>query len=450
MKPETLNLLLVSDSAADAGLIRRVLAESGGNSWHLEQVGLLAGGVSRLGKEGIDAVLLDLFLPDSRGIGTFMALFEAAPLVPIVILTNREDEALGREASRLGAQEYLLKERLDSYWLPRVLRGVIDRKAGEDAMFLEKERAQVTLNSIGDAVLSTDLVGNVTYLNVVAERMTGWSWKEANGRPLAEIFRIIDGATREPAPNPMAQAVSENRTVGLTANCILMRRDGTETAIEDSAAPIHDRRGRVTGAVIVFHDVSASRAVTQKMAHLAEHDFLTDLPNRMLLGDRVEGAIALALRHGKQCAVLFLDLDGFKDINDSLGHALGDKLLQSVAQRLVACVRGSDTVSRLGGDEFVVLLSEIERAEDAAVSAGKMLGSLAAPHSIAGKDFRITASIGISIYPRNGRDAETLIRRADTAMYHAKKEGRNNFRFITADMKVGAGGRSPLAYITAA
>ena len=142
------------------------------------------------------------------------------------------------------------------------------------------------------------------------------------------------------------------------------------------------------------------------MAHLAQHDFLTDLPNRVLLSDRVANAIALARRHGKQRAVLFLDLDGFKHINDSLGHPIGDQLLQSVAQRLVACVRGSDTVSRQGGDEFVILLSEIERAEDAGLSAEKMLLALAAPHSIAEKELHITASVGVSIYPDDARDAE--------------------------------------------
>jgi diguanylate cyclase (GGDEF)-like protein/PAS domain S-box-containing protein len=438
MNDETLTVLLVSDVPAEARLIGKALAGSTGNEWRLERVGQLCDGVNRLRKTGIAAVLLDLFLPDSQGIGTFETLFEAAPLVPILVLTDRENEAIAMQATRLGAQDHLLKDHLDAYWLPRILRSAIERKAGEEAFFMEKERAQVTLNSIGDAVLSTDVAGNVTYLNQVAEGMTGWSCQEAIGRPLAEVFQIIDGATRELAPNPMARAVQENRTVGLTANCILIRRDGFESAVEDSAAPIHDRGGQVTGAVIVFRDVSAARATTQKLAHLAQHDFLTDLPNRMLLSDRVDNAIALARRHGKQRAVLFLDLDGFKHINDSLGHPIGDKLLQSVAQRLVASVRGSDTVSRQGGDEFVVLLSEIERAEDAALSAEKMLLALAAPHNIDGSEFHIAASIGISIYPDDGRDAETLIRCADTAMYHAKNKGRNNYQFFTKDMKVRA------------
>ena len=438
MTDNTLTVLLISDDAADVTLIWKALGKQADNEWRLEQVSRVSDGVNRLRKEGIAAVLLDLFLPDSQGIKTFEALCDAAPMVPILLLSSQENEEIAWQTTRHGAQVHLLKDHLDAYWLPRILRDVIERKAGEEALFMEKERAQVTLNSIGDAVLSTDISGNVTYLNPVAENMTGWSCQEATGRPLTEVFQIIDGATREPVRNPMAQAVRENKTVGLNANCILIRRDGSESAIEDSAAPIHDRRGRVTGAVIVFHDVSAARAITQKMAHLAQHDFLTDLPNRMLLNDRVANAIALARRHGKQRAVLFLDLDGFKHINDSLGHPIGDKLILSVAQRLAACVRSSDTVSRQGGDEFVVLLSEMEHAEDAARSAEKMLLALAAPHSIAGKELHVTASIGISVYPDDGRDAETLIKCADTAMYHAKAKGRNNYQFFTEDMNVRA------------
>ena len=189
--------------------------------------------------------------------------------------------------------------------------------------------------------------------------MTGWSREEAIGKPLAEVFRIIDGSTRKTARDPMEMAVEQDRTVGLTVNCVLIRRDGFESAIEDSAAPIHDRAGRVIGAVIVFHDVSAARAMSLQMTHSAQHDLVTNLPNRLLLNDRISQSIALARRQNRPIAVIFLDLDHFKYINDSLGHAIGDQLLQSVSKRLLAGVRGSDTVSRQGGDEFVILLSEI-------------------------------------------------------------------------------------------
>ena len=188
-------------------------------------------------------------------------------------------------------------------------------------------------------------MGNVTYLNAAAEAMTGWSCAEAKGRPIGEVLQVVDGSTREPlARNPLRLAIERNEPVALAANSVLIRRDGFEFAIEDSAAPIHDRDGLVVGAVIVFHDVSEVRASARKMSHLACHDFLTDLPNRVLLCDRITQAIALAHRSDKQVAVLFIDLDGFKPVNDLLGHAIGDELIRSVALRLKAAVRASDTV----------------------------------------------------------------------------------------------------------
>ncbi len=311
-------------------------------------------------------------------------------------------------------------------------------RAAEEALFEEKERAQVTLNSIGDAVLSTDPLGNVTYLNLVAEAMTGWSREEALGRPLTEVFRIVDGTTRQPAANPARRALEEDRTVGLAADCVLIRRDGFESAIEDSAAPIHNRDGQVAGAVIVFHDVSQSRAMAQKMAHLAQHDFLTGLPNRALLTERLSQAIGLANRHRKQVALLFLDLDDFKHINDSLGHAIGDQLLQSVADRLVACVRSTDVVCRQGGDEFVILLAEIEKPQDAGHVAETLLAAFVVPHLIGERELHVTLSVGISVYPDDGGNVDTVMQNADTAMFHAKASGRNNYQFFRADMNIRA------------
>ena len=437
-------LLLIEGDPADAKVIQAALADVRYGPFDVESVRQLSDAYERLGKEGIAAVLVDLFLPDSQGIETFNKLLLAAPHVPILVLSGPGDEDIAMQALQRGAQDYLLKGELTSHSLSRALRNMIERKTVEEALFIEKERAQVTLNSIGDAVLSTDISGNVTYLNHAAESLTGWSREEALRRPVAEVFQIIDGATRQPARNPMELAVQQNKTVGLTANCILIRPDGLECAIEDSAAPIHDRRGQVTGAVIVFHDVTAARAMSFRMSHLAQHDSLTDLPNRLLLNDRLTRAIASARRNGNRLAVLFVDLDRFKDINDSLGHAIGDKLLQSVAERLVARVRNSDTVSRPGGDEFVVLLSELEHPEDAAVCAKKMLTALTAPHRIAQHDVHVTVSIGVSTYPEDGQDAETLVKSADTAMYQAKENGRNNYEFFRQDMNIRAVERQSL------
>jgi diguanylate cyclase (GGDEF)-like protein/PAS domain S-box-containing protein len=412
------------------------LADASDGPFIVEWVRRLSDGLERLSKGGIEAVLLDLFLPDSQGINTFGMLSLAAPGVPILVLGSLGDEDIAKEAVNRGAQDYLLKIRLDSYSLTRALHSVIARKAVEDALFLEKERVQVTLNSIGDAVICTDISGNITYLNQVAERMTGWSGEEASGRPFGEVFQIIEGVTREQARNPMQSAVRQNQAVGLTSNCILIRRDGCESAIEDSTAPIHSRTGQVIGAVMVFRDVSEARAMRLKMTHLAQHDFLTDLPNRLLLNDRITQAISLSRRHTKPLAVLFLDLDSFKHINDSLGHEIGDKLLQSVAQLLVGCVRTSDTVSRHGGDEFVILLSEVAEAGDAAFIAEKILAGLAMPHVISERNVHLSAGVGISIYPQDGSDADALIKNADTAMYQAKEKGSNNYHFFMQNMNV--------------
>jgi diguanylate cyclase (GGDEF)-like protein/PAS domain S-box-containing protein len=563
-----ITVLLVEDAPADAGLIQAGLAGDG--AFRVEWVTRLADARERLGRAGIDVVMLDLTLPDGQGLGVFDQVIEAAPDALILILSPARDEAVARLAVQRGAHDYLLKGHVDTHLLSRTLRYVIECKAArdalhnsearframsdasplgifvsdaegscvytnaayqrisglsfeqtlgtswsiaihpedrqrvladwhaaahsdaslrtefrfqredgsvvwtrvnsavmhdgtephghvqtvediterkstefvlraaEEALFEEKERAQVTLNSIGDAVLTTDLLGNVTYLNLVAEAMTGWSRGDALGRPLAEVFRIIDGTTRQAVVNPAQHALEEDRTVGLAADCVLIRRDGFESAIEDSAAPIHNRDGQIAGAVIVFHDVSQSRATAVKMAHLAQHDFLTDLPNRALLTERLSQAIGLAHRHRKQVALLFVDLDYFKRINDSLGHASGDQLLRSVADRLVASVRASDTVCRQGGDEFVILLAEIEQPQDAAHIAEKLRAAFSAPHLVDGQELHVTLSIGISVYPDDGGTVDTVMQNADTAMFHAKASGRNNYQFFRAEMNVRA------------
>jgi diguanylate cyclase (GGDEF)-like protein/PAS domain S-box-containing protein len=431
-------VLLVEDNRGDARLLREMLNEQGSSRIELIHVELMSDAEKHLAERPIDMVLLDLGLPDAQGVEVVRRARTAAPRVPLVVLTGNEDDTLATQALQEGAQDYLIKGQIDVRGLLRALRYAVERKTTEDALFIEKERAQVTLNCIGDAVICTDISGDITFLNLVAEKMTGWSLPEAAGQPMAEVFRILDATSRQTNPNPMAMAVGLDKTMHLASNCLLIRRDGFETPIEDSVAPIHDREGRATGAVIVFRDVSAARAMALQLAHSAEHDFLTGLPNRMLLNDRVTQAITLAPRHMKKVAILFMDLDGFKHINDSLGHPIGDKLLQSIAKRLVECVRGSDTVSRQGGDEFVVLLSEVAQSEDAAISAVRLLQAVAEAHSIDQHDLHVTTSIGVSVYPDDGVDAETLIKNADTAMYQAKENGRQSYQFFKPAMNTRA------------
>jgi len=325
----------------------------------------------------------------------------------------------------------------------QVVEDITERKSSElhisiaeETLFEEKERAQVTLNSIGDAVLTADLQGNLTYLNLAAEKMTGWSCKEALGLPLCQVFNIIDGATRLTAENPAQRAITEDKTVGLGSDCMLIRRDGSEAAIEDSSAPIHNRSGQVIGAVIVCHDVSEARSMVLKMSHLALHDILTGLPNRLLLTERLSQAMGLARRNRKQIALLFMDLDNFKQVNDSFGHAFGDQLLQMVAKRLVTCVRTTDTVCRQGGDEFVILLPEIEHSRDAAQVAEKLLAAIAEPQKIDDNELHVTLSIGISIFPDDGESVDLMMMNADNAMYKAKESGRNTYRFFNDELNV--------------
>jgi diguanylate cyclase (GGDEF)-like protein/PAS domain S-box-containing protein len=433
--PQT--VLLIHDDGAKAKSVEDALSNSSDGFFIVEWVESCAEAVQELrrdGKERIAAILLNLFLPDSHGLETFDQIFQISPDIPILVLSSLGHEDAAKLAVQRGAQDYLLEDHLDSYLLPKALRNMLERASNAEALFREKERAQVTLNSIGDAVVCTDVLGNVTFLNPIAEALTGWPADEAIGHSFVRVFRIVNALDHRRAVDPMALVMETNKPLNLPEGSVLIRRDGIESAIEDSTAPIHDRRGRVTGGVMVFHDVTQVRAMSQKMSHLAQYDYLTDLPNRLLLNDRLNQAIAVAHRHQQHLAVLFVDVDRFKHVNDSLGHLVGDKLLLSIAQRLVASVRSSDTISRQGGDEFVILLSSVAHAADAALSAQKILTVAGMPHRVEEHDLQITLSVGIAIYPDDGTDAETLVKNADIAMLNAKDSGRNNYQFFRPTM----------------
>jgi diguanylate cyclase (GGDEF)-like protein/PAS domain S-box-containing protein len=434
----TLKVLVIEDNPGDARLLREMFKEQVSQNVELTHVARMVDAETHLAQRTFDVILLDLGLPDAQGLAAVQRARTAALRVALVVLTGTDDESLAVQALQEGAQDYLVKGQIETRGLLRALRYAIERKVMEDALYVEKERAQVTLNCIGDAVICADALGNITFLNVVAEQMTGWLRQEAAGKPMAEVLGLLDAMSREVIPILTGLESGSAKTALPYSHSILVRRDGLEIPIENSVAPIHDREGQSTGAVVVFRDVSAARALSLQMIHTAQHDALTGLPNRTLLNDRVSQAIAFARRHLKQVAVLFLDVDGFKHINDSLGHPTGDKLLQSIARRLVDCARGSDTVSRQGGDEFVVLLSEMAHSEDAAIAARRMLQAVAGAHAIDGHELHVTTSIGVSVFPDDGVDAETLIKNADTAMYQAKENGRQNYQFFKPAMNARA------------
>ena len=446
MRPNTKDgeecVLLIEPDADVAARILTELKSVTEGQFQVEWFTELSSGIERLRKGGVGSVVLNLTLPDSHGVETFDRLFQTASRLPVLILSEPDAEEMARQAVQRGAQNYVVRNQHVGYRLRELVRTMIDRRAAEavvKALVLQNEVAKFTLDAIDEAVLRTDIKGGITYFNRMAERLTGWSRQEALGRPITDVIRITDGVRVSTIGEALEIPNGEGRTATPTArctNCILTRRDGVELGIENSVTPIHDQDGVVTGSVVAFHDVTAERARSLEMSHLAQHDPLTGLPNRVLFNDRLTQAISLAMRQDKQLAVMFVDLDQFKKINDSLGHAAGDKLLQSVAERLVNSVRRTDTVSRQGGDEFVVLLSQVEHEEDAAVSARKILRVLAAPHAIDDKNVDISVSIGVSTHPSDGPDAENLMNKADTAMYEAKKQGRNNYQFFRRDMQV--------------
>lgn len=427
--PAVVVVLLIEVERGVAARIANVLAGPSVSECRLEWVTQLSEVTERLSHGDVDVVLIGSSPPGvepSQAVDRIRHATRGALILPLIeagcAVSIARDE--GGDERRVSGVYW------EGRWLADILHYVSQRKAAmtalretDEVLFEAKERAQVTLSSIGDAVLVTDTEGNVTYLNPMAELLTGWACDDATNRPFTDVFAIIDGATREPATNPAQRAIDADETVELAANCVLLRRDGTELGIEDSAAPIHDRHGRVTGAVIVFRDVSHSRAMTRKMAYLAQHDALTGLPNRVMLDDRLDRALRMAARGGHKVGVLFMDLDNFKGINDSVGHVVGDQVLRTIAERMISRTRATDTVCRLGGDEFVVLLPEIDTRRDALTFAGKLSQSIEEPLTAEGYALSVTVSMGVSVYPDDGGDCEVLMRHADAQMYRSKKFG---------------------------
>jgi diguanylate cyclase (GGDEF)-like protein/PAS domain S-box-containing protein len=311
---------------------------------------------------------------------------------------------------------------------------VSQRKQFEEALFRERELAEVTLNSIGDAVITTGTDLCVTSLNPIAEAMTGWPSAEARGRPMDEIFRLQDSRTGAPLDNPLLEALGRNAIVDLGGRAELIHRNGFGTPVEDSAAPIHDHAGNVIGGVIVFHDISETRALALKMIHLSQHDTLTGLPNRSLLHTRIEQAIATALRRQQHGALLYVDIDHFKRINDAHGHNVGDRVLQGVATCLRASLDSDDMISRYNGDEFAILLPHIEGPGEAASMAARLLAECNHIALDDGSDLQLQLSIGISVFPADAVDADSLLRNADNAMYAMKMAGRHGYRLFTPSM----------------
>jgi diguanylate cyclase (GGDEF)-like protein/PAS domain S-box-containing protein len=316
-------------------------------------------------------------------------------------------------------------------------RDVTERRRAEAAT----AQLAAIVESSNDAIVMKDLEGNIVSWNSGAERIFGYQASEMIG---SSIYRLI----------PPDRLEEENHIMGLMRSgklvdhfeTVRLRKGNQPIHISVTVSPIKDASGRIIGASKVARDITQRLESQARIQHLAHYDALTGLPNRALLADRLEIALGNAARHSNKLALLFVDLDRFKLVNDSLGHVIGDKLLKAVAERMQGSVRHTDTVSRLGGDEFVVLLNQVKTAEDAARVAGKLIAVLSKPYTIEEHELRLSASIGIGIYPDHGSEASVLLRNADASMYSAKEAGRDQYRFYSEELTARATSRLNLEH----
>jgi diguanylate cyclase (GGDEF)-like protein/PAS domain S-box-containing protein len=302
---------------------------------------------------------------------------------------------------------------------------ITERKLYEEALFREKESAQITLRSIGDGVITTDAECNVEYINPVAEELTGWKVDDASRRPIDEIFRGFHEETCEPLENPLSVSIRRTRSIKSVRPTLLIRRDGNELYIESTASPIRDGKGDVTGGVLVFHDVSESRELNRRLSYHASHDILTGLVNRTEFESRLERALKSAKAREASYALCYLDLDQFKIVNDSCGHSAGDALLGQLGALLKSKIRWRDTLARLGGDEFGVLLESCSL--DEALKTAEVLRLAISEFKFMWDDrsFRLGVSIGVVPITADNEDVAALLSAADSACAAAKEAGRN-------------------------
>ncbi len=360
--------------------------------------------------------------------------------------------ALNQGAERFGAGE--LATRIPVKGSPEVRDAITTFNGMADniqsllaQVYREKELAQVTLRSIGDAVITTDEQERVAYLNPVAESLTGWTTAQALGRPLSEVFSIVNEFTREPVESPVDKVLREGCIVGMTNHTVLIARSGREYAIEDSAAPIRERDGQILGVVLVFHDVSEKRKLTHQLSYQARHDALTGLINRSEFERRLEELIDSAANLQQHHALLYLDLDQFKVVNDTCGHSAGDELLRQLTAQIQGAVTESTTFARLGGDEFGVLLENCSL--DQALRAATLLLDAARTFRFVwlDKTFTIGVSIGLVIITETSGNSASVLAAADTACYAAKDKGRNRVQVYSPDDREMAERRGEMRWV---
>jgi len=408
----------------------------------LESLGYKVPAIADTGKEAIqkaDEIKPCLMLMDIRLKGEIDGIEAAEQIlsrfdIPVIYLTAYADEETLERAKKTSPFGYIIKpfeeRELNIIIEIAIYKHKMEKQIKENAKWLS-----TVLKSIGDGVIANDTKACVTFMNPIAEALTGWQQSDAIGRNSTEVFNIVDEVTRTPIESPVKKALNEGNIFSLPSQTLLIAKNGAEVPIGDSVAPIKDDRENVMGAVLVFWDMTERKQAEERLRYQAFHDALTGLPNRALFLERLDRALKRAKRDQDYVfAVLFLDVDRFKIVNDSFGHAIGDRLLIAIAQRLENSLRSADTVARLGGDEFAILLEDIENINDACRAADRILSELSLPFTIDAYEAFTNASIGIVCSLSSYERAEDVIRDADIAMYRAKSLGKGRYQVFDTAM----------------
>jgi len=425
---ERLTCLLIEDNLADARLIQYLLGDADGARLSFTHVTCLGDALDLLAQDSFDVILLDLTLPDSDGLDTLDVVHRARADIAIVVLTGIDATDIAIGAVQRGAQDYLVKGRGDGQLIKRSLLYAVERHRANQRLLL----AEAAFRAIDTGILVTDAAGRVVRVNPAFCRVTGFDPQEVVGTQAAVLREGIHEA--EFYEDLWRQLRESEAWEG---EIWTRRKHGEVTPEWLRINLVHDESGGTAGYVAIFSDITFRRRAEQDLLRQATTDPLTGLGNRQLFQRLLSSTIEQTTRYKREAALVFLDLDGFKNVNDTAGHAAGDAVLREVAARLRGAVRISDEVARLGGDEFVVILPEVRGRAAAEAVAEKLLSEIAVPFDIASQSASVTASIGIAMIPDDGESNEALVEAADTAMYAAKRSGKNTIRFF-ADLSAAA------------
>ncbi|TMP35551.1 two-component system response regulator [Pseudoalteromonas rubra] len=437
--PDNSRILIVDDDPSSILIVKKAVSDLG----EVFSTSEASYAVTLIKEIKPHVILLDIDMGKYNGVDICRMLKsdpDTAHYIIIFITASRDPEIEFKSLTEGGA-DYIPKPidlkicRMRVYNQLAMLAYQQNLERTSQALYQEKQRLKVTLNSIGDAVIATDTQALITYMNPIAERLSGYASSYAVGKHIEEILDLRDASSQSRSFNPAVMALEEKRNVAMALNCQLHSREGQIYRVEDSAAPIRDEDNIIIGAIIVFHDVSESVAMAVKMNFLANNDQLTGLPNRILLHDRLQHAIACSKASDTYTALLLIDLDHFKYINDALGHFLGDELIKKVAKRLESVIDPNATLARVGGDEFVLVLEEVRSVNYVAVVASNLIASFKEPFMLEQKEYQISVSIGVSMTELDANEEEVMMRHADVAMYRAKNQGRNTVCFFSQELE---------------